>query len=84
MINDEIEFSTKVSERASKIKFHPSQKMKFWKDKTLRLSLKCKGWKELIHEILHPDYLGEVKIIQPKELKDEFKNYIKKCESVVS
>ena len=83
-INVEIEFSPKVSERASKIKFHKSQKMKFWKDKTLRLSLRCKGWKELIHEILHPDYLGEVKIIQPKELKDEFKNYIKKCESVVS
>ncbi len=84
MINVEIEFSPKVSERASKIKFHKSQKMKFWKDKTLRLSLRCKGWKELIHEILHPDYLGEVKIIQPQELKDEFKNYIKKCESVVS
>ena len=51
--------------------------MKFWKDKTLRLSLRCKGWREIIHEVLHPDYLGEVKIIQPKELKDEFKNYIK-------
>ena len=84
MINVEIEFSPKVSERASKIKFHQSQKMKFWKDKTLRLSLRCKGWKELIHEILHPDYLGEVKIIQPQELKDEFKSYLKKCESVVS
>ena len=63
MTNVEIEFSTKVSERASKIKFYPSQKMKFWKDKTLRLSLKCKGWKEIIHEVLHPDYLCEIKII---------------------
>lgn len=84
MINVVIEFSPKVSERASKITFHPSQKMKFWKDKTLRLSLKCKGWREIIYEVLHPDYLGEVKIIEPQELKDEFKNYIKKCESVVS
>ena len=78
-INVEIEFSPKVSERASKIKFHPSQKMKFWKDKTLRLSLRYKDWKEIIHEVLYPDYLVEVKIIQPKELKDEFKKYIKKC-----
>ena len=70
-------------QRASKIKFHPSQKMKFWKDKTLRLSLKCKGWKEIIHEVLHQDYLGEIKIIQPQELKDEFKDYIKKCELVI-
>ena len=84
MINVEIEFSPKVSERASKIKFHPSQKMKFWRDKTLRLSMRCKGWREIIHEVLHPDYLGEIKIIQPQELKDEFKDYIKKCESVVS
>ena len=83
-INVEIEFSPKVSDRASKINFHPSQKMKFWKDKTLRLSMRCKGWREIIHEVLHPDYLGEVKIIQPQELKDEFKDYIKKCERVIS
>ena len=84
LINVVIEFSPKVSERASKITFHPSQKIKFWRDKTLRLSLRCKGWREIIYEVLHPDYLGEVKIIEPQELKDEFKNYIKKCESVVS
>ena len=77
MINVEIEFSPKVSERASKIKFHPSQKMKFWKDKTLRLSLKCKGWKEIIHEVLHPDYLGEIKKIQPQELKTNLKIILK-------
>ena len=46
--------------------------------------MRCKGWKEIIHEVLHPDYLGEIKIIQPQELKDEFKDYIKKCERVIS
>ena len=44
----------------------------------------CRGWKELIHELMHPDWLAHIKIIQPQELKDEFKNYLKKCESVVS
>lgn len=84
LINVVIEFSPKVSERVSKITFHPSQRMKLWRDKTLRLSLRCKGWREIIYEVLHPDYLGEIKIIEPQELKDEFKNYIKKCERVIS
>ena len=48
------------------------------------INLRCRGWKEIIHEVLHPDHLGEKKIIQPQELKDEFKDYIKKCERVIS
>ena len=36
---------------------------------------KCKVWKELIHELLHPDWQGEVKIIRPPELKDAAKEY---------
>ena len=74
----------KFQKEQVRLSFTPSQKMKFWKDKTLRISLKCEGWKEIIHELLHPDYLGEIKIIQSQELKDEFKDYIKKCERVIS
>ena len=37
----------------------------------------CKGWKELIHELMHPDWLGHIKIKEPKELKDAVREYLK-------
>ena len=69
-------FSPKISIYAEKIKFHPSQHTVWQKDNSLKMYFKCKGWKELFHELLHPDWQGEVKIIHPPELKDAAKEYL--------
>ena len=46
--------------------------------------LKCRGHWELIHELLHPDWLGNVKIEKPEILRQEFKAYLSKCEAAIN
>ena len=82
-ITVEVVFSPKVSTRAEKIKFHPSQHLVWQKDNSLKMYFKCKGWKELIHELLHPDWQGELKIVSPKEFKDAVKDYLKESKGLI-
>ena len=55
--------------------FYSSQNKVLNNDNSLILKLNCKFSKELMHELMHPDWIGEVSIIEPEELKIEFKNY---------
>jgi len=82
-ITVEVVFSPKVSTRAEKIKFHPSQHLVWQKDNSLKMYFKCKGWKELIHELLHPDWQGELKIVSPKEFKDAVKDYLRESKGLI-
>ena len=82
-ITVEVVFSPKVSTRAEKIKFHPTQHLVWQKDNSLKMYFKCKGWKELIHELLHPDWQGELKIVSPKEFKDAVKDYLKESKGLI-
>ena len=78
-----IEFDSVVSLRAEKIKFHSSQQLSKKKDGSVQLVFICKGWKELIYEFMHPDWLGHIKIKEPKELKDAVKDYLKVCKDMI-
>ena len=82
-ITVEVVFSPKVSTRAEKIKFHPTQHLVWQKDNSLKMYFKCKGWKELIHELLHPDWQGELKIVSPKEFKEAVKDYLKESKGLI-
>jgi predicted DNA-binding transcriptional regulator YafY len=55
-----IVFSKRVAPRAASIQFHPSQKTKYLADGSLELLLRCRGERELMHELTHPDWLNEV------------------------
>ena len=55
-----IVFSKRVAARAASIQFHPSQKTKYLADGSLELMLRCRGERELMHELTHPDWLNEV------------------------
>ena len=44
-------------------------------ENSLKMYFKCKVWKELIHELLHPDWQRELKIVSSKEFKDAVKDY---------
>jgi len=67
-----IRFSKEVADRAEKVQFHASQKMVKQKDGSLVMFLKCRGHRELIWELLHPDWLGNVKIESPERLQEEY------------
>ena len=74
-----IEFDTVVSQRAEKIKFHSSKQVSKKKDGLIAMTFICKGWKELIYEIMHSVWLSHIKIKEPKELKD----YLKVCKGMI-
>jgi predicted DNA-binding transcriptional regulator YafY len=78
-----VEFDPVVSRRAEKIKFHASQQVSRKKDGSVQMVFICKGWKELIYEFMHPDWLGHIKIKEPKELKDAVKDYLKVCKDMI-
>ena len=82
IIKVKIWFDKSIAQRVQKINFHPSQTFTKNLDGSLVLSLICSGHRELIWEILHPDYLGLVKIIEPKELIEETKKYISKIKNI--
>lgn len=76
-----LRFSGEAAKRAQKVQFHKSQKMHRIKG-GLIVELYCQGHRELIHELCHPDWLGQVKIISPESLRFEFDEYIKNLRSV--
>ena len=69
-------FAPTVAKRAESIQFHSSQTSKRQKDGSLLVTLTCKGHRELIHELLHPDWLGNFQILEPKTLVDELRSYM--------
>lgn len=79
-----IRFSKEVADRAEKVQFHASQKMVKQKDGSLIMFLKCRGHRELIWELLHPDWLGNVKIESPERLQEEYMEQLEKAKSAVN
>jgi predicted DNA-binding transcriptional regulator YafY len=57
-----IEFSPKVADRAESVRFHSSEKKERLKNGSLRVTLRCRGHKELMWELSHPDWDGEVQV----------------------
>jgi len=76
-----LRFSGEAAKRAEKVRFHPSQKMRRLRG-ALLVDLRCQGHRELIHELCHPDWLGQVQIETPDSLRVEFKDYLEQLRSV--
>ena len=74
----------RFAKKAEKVQFHPTQKISHGRGGTLVLEMKCRGHRELIHELLHPDWLGHVKIESPDRLKEEFLEYVEMVKSAVN
>jgi predicted DNA-binding transcriptional regulator YafY len=54
-----IVFSPRVAARADSVSFHPSERKILLPDGSLEVQLRCKGERELLHELSHPDWKGE-------------------------
>ena len=74
-------FTGEAAKRAEKVRFHPSQKMSRSRG-GLVVQLRCQGHRELIHEICHPDWLGQVQVLAPDSLRAEFNEYLEQLRGV--
>jgi predicted DNA-binding transcriptional regulator YafY len=76
-----LRFTGEAAKRAEKVLFHPSQKMRRSRGGLL-VELRCQGHRELIHELCHPDWLGQVRIESPDSLRAEFDDYVEQLHGV--
>ena len=76
-----LRFAGEAAKRAEKVRFHPSQKMRRSRG-GLVVQLRCQGHRELIHELCHPDWLGQVQIVSPNSLRVEFNEYLEQLRGV--
>ena len=72
LLNIQIRFAPEVAERASKITFHSTQEQRPQKDGSLILRMQCRGHSEICHELMHPDWIGHVKIENPEQLREVY------------
>jgi predicted DNA-binding transcriptional regulator YafY len=83
ILDIKLRFSGEAAKRAEKVRFHPSQKMRRIRG-ALVVNLQCQGHRELIHELCHPDWLGQVQIEAPASLRTEFNDYLDQLRSVTA
>lgn len=83
ILNVRLLFIGEAAKRAAKVQFHRSQKIRRTRS-GLSVQLCCQGHRELIHELCHPDWLGQVQIESPDSLRAEFNDYLKQLQSVTS
>lgn len=57
-----IVFSPRVADRAASVRWHDSESKRRLTDGSLELTLCCRGQREMLHELQHPDWAGEVEI----------------------
>ena len=74
---------THPARRAEKIRFHSSQIIGYGRRETLIVKLRCKGARELIHELCHPDWIGQVIVEEPEELKQGYESYLQKLTKAI-
>jgi predicted DNA-binding transcriptional regulator YafY len=77
LINVTLEFDAEVADRAERLVFHPTQYQQRLPDGALLVKLRCKGHRELLHEVLHPDWLGHVKVLGPPVLVQELGEFLR-------
>lgn len=56
-------FSPRVAARAESIRFHQSERKRVLADGSLELIIRCRGERELLHELQHPDWMSEVELM---------------------
>jgi predicted DNA-binding transcriptional regulator YafY len=81
--NVKIRFSKDVANRAEKVQFHPSQKISHGRNGSLVIEMRCRGHRELIWELLHPDWIGHVKIESPESLQKEYLGQLERAKLAV-
>ena len=66
-----------------KVQFHLSQKISHGRNGSLVIEMRCSGHRELIWELLHPDWIGHVKIESPEGLQKEYLEQLERGKTAV-
>jgi predicted DNA-binding transcriptional regulator YafY len=66
-----------------KVQFHLSQKISHGRNGSLVIEMRCSGHRELIWELLHPDWIGHVKIESPEGLQKEYLGQLERAKLAV-
>ena len=82
-LNIRLRFIKEAARRVRKLNFHPTQKTSNLKGGVTIVEFKCRGHWEVIHELLHPDWLNQVTIEKPDKLKKAFRNYLSLAQAAV-
>ena len=83
LLDIQIRFAPEVAERASKIIFHSTQEQRLQRDGSVIIKMQCRGHRELIWELMHPDWIGHVKIESPDRLKEEYTEQLERAKTAV-
>jgi predicted DNA-binding transcriptional regulator YafY len=78
LLDVKLRFTGEAARRVERITFHSSQRTEKGPNGSLVVYLRCRGHRELIHELCHPDWLGSVVIEEPETLKLAMKNYLER------
>ena len=77
VLDVKLSFAKELAQDASHYNFHPTQKMKEEKDGSLTITFKASGNKEIMWHVFK--WGSGCKIVSPKSLKEEYKQYLKDC-----
>ena len=83
LLKIQIRFAKEVAKRAEKVQFHPSQKISHGRNGSLVMELRCRGHRELIWELMHPDWIGHVNIESPEGLQKEYLGQLERARLAV-
>ena len=75
ILDVKLSFSQELAEEACQFNFHPTQKGKYEKDGSYTVTFKASGSREIIWHVFK--WGSGCKILAPKTLKDEYKQYLK-------
>ncbi|MBM09497.1 MAG: hypothetical protein CMF69_07980 [Magnetovibrio sp.] len=78
LLDIKLRFTGEAAKRARKVQFHPSQKVSKGRGGSTIIELRCRGHRELIHELCHPDWVGQLAIEKPDEFRTKYFDYVKK------
>lgn len=82
LLDIKLRFTGEAAKRAERVQFHPSQKTSKGRGGSTIIELKCKGHRELIHELCHPDWVGQLAIEKPDEFRASYFEYVKELAKV--
>ena len=78
LLDIKFRFTCEAAKRAERVQFYLSQKVSKGRGGSTIIELKCKGHRELIHELFHPDWVGQLVIEKPDEFRTKYFDYVKK------
>ena len=77
LLDTKLRFTGEAAKRAERVQFHPSQKTSKGRSGSTIIELRCRGHRELIHELCGRDWVGQLAIEKQEEFRTKYFEYVK-------